>query len=76
MKTLNHNPLLTKMENPDARPESRRRERSKERSEGPAYKDVSTKAVYKEADLKADAGPAVSMTVVGETVTFTQHFHF
>ncbi len=67
------------MENVDNRQEtSRRRDtsRSKERSEGPAYKDVATKAVYKEADLKESSGPAVSMTVVGETVTFTQHFHF
>lgn len=64
------------MENVDTRQDSRRRERSKERTEGPAYKDVATKAVYKEADIKEASGPAVSMTVVGETVTFTQHFHF
>lgn len=67
------------MENADARQESSRRRdssRSKERSEGSSYKDVATKAVYKEADIKEASGPAVSMTVVGETVTFTQHFHF
>jgi len=67
------------MENVEARPErSRRRDRStgNDRSEGPAYKDVATKAVYKEADHKEGSEPAISMTVVGETVTFTQHFHF
>jgi hypothetical protein len=32
--------------------------------------------VVKEAEVKAAAGPAVSMTVVGERVEFTQHFHF
>jgi len=67
------------MENVESRQEtSRRRDasRSKERSEGPAYKDVATKAVYKEADYKESSGPAVSMTVVGESVTMTQHFHF
>lgn len=67
------------MENVEARQEtSRRREnsRNRERSEGPAYKDVATKAVYKEADIKEASGPAVSMTVVGESVTMTQHFHF
>lgn len=65
------------MENVEVAKSNRRdRSRTAERSEGPAYKDVATKAVYKEADVKTDAGPAVSMTVVGETVTFTQHFHF
>lgn len=67
------------MENPEARQEtSRRRDtsRNKDRSEGPAYKDVAIKAVYKEGDLKETGGPAVSMTVVGEHVEFTQVFHF
>lgn len=67
------------MENSGALTETpRRRDRSqpKERSEGSAYEKVATKAVYQEADHKKESGPAVSMTVVGETVTFTQHFHF
>jgi len=67
------------MENADTNNRSAaRRDRSKvrERSEGPAYEQVANKAVYKEADIKADSTPSVSMTVVGETVTFTQHFHF
>jgi hypothetical protein len=55
-----------------------RRSRSKEREdkEGPAYRKVAEKAVYKEADYKSENGPSVSMTVVGETVSFEQHFHF
>jgi hypothetical protein len=64
------------MENAEA--QSTRRSRSKERGskEGPAYQKVAEKAVYKEADFKAENGPSVSMTVVGETVSFEQHFHF
>jgi len=64
------------MENQRPPPNSQPRGRSRDKVEGPAYEGVATKAVYKEADVKADSGPAVSMTVVGETVTFTQHFHF
>lgn len=41
-----------------------------------SYKDVSTAAVRKEGDVKTSMGPSVSMTVVGEKVDFTQHFHF
>lgn len=41
-----------------------------------SYKDVSTAAVRKEGDVKMSMGPSVSMTVVGEKVDFTQHFHF
>lgn len=58
---------------------SRRRGRSQNRSEGPAYEQVANKAVYKEADYKVDTkgeGPSVSTTVVGENVTFTQNFNF
>jgi hypothetical protein len=54
----------------------RERRNSRERTEGSTYKDVATKAVYQEADVKKDMGPSVSMTVVGENVEFTQHFHF
>lgn len=66
------------MENVDTQPRTERRERSRprERSEGQAYEQVATKAVYKEADVKTNSGPAVSMTVVGERVDFVQHFHF
>lgn len=56
--------------------ERQARSRSKDRSGGSSYKDVATKAVYKEADIKEAMGPSVSMTVVGEKVEFTQHFHF
>lgn len=55
---------------------NRDQSRQRERSEGPAYEQVANKAVYKEADYKIDAQPSVSTTVVGENVTFTQHFHF
>lgn len=58
---------------PIARP---KRDRSSQRSEGPAYEQVANKAVYKEADHKTDSAPSVSMTVVGEKVEFVQHFHF
>jgi hypothetical protein len=54
----------------------RERRSSRERMEGSTYKDVASKAVYQEADVKKDMGPSVSMTVVGESVEFTQHFHF
>ena len=66
------------MENPATPPPPRRtRERSREgEASGPAYKEVSRQAVYKEADVKENMGPSVSMTVVGENVTFTQHFNF
>nr|WRQ65554.1 movement protein 1 [Tolivirales sp.] len=66
------------MENPVTPPPPRRtRERSREgESTGSAYKEVARQAVYKEADVKENMGPSVSMTVVGENNTFTQHFHF
>jgi len=57
-------------------PQKRERSRNRDRSEGQPYEQVANKAVYKEADFKTDSGPAVSMTVVGETVNFTQHFNF
>lgn len=59
-------------------PTERRRERSRDTSnqEGPAYVGVSRTAIAKENDFKENNGPAVSMTVVGENVTFTQHFNF
>lgn len=50
--------------------------KSRERPEGGSYKDVAKTAVHKEGDVKADMGPSVSMTVVGEHVEFIQHFHF
>jgi len=40
------------------------------------YRSVARQAVQGETDVKLDAGPAVSFTVVGENVTFTQHFNF
>lgn len=52
------------------------REYSKERQQEGGYKEVSKAAVRKEGDVKQDMGPSVSMTVVGEKVEFTQHFHF
>jgi len=55
---------------------SRYNSRSREGSEGKSYRDVATKAVHKEADVKQDMGPSVSMTIVGEHVEVTQHFHF
>lgn len=60
----------------DLHADKQRRSRSKDRSGGASYKDVATKAVYGESDVKKSAGPAVSMTVVGEHVEFVQHFHF
>lgn len=62
------------MENPEK--SVKREGRSRERTGEHGYKDVATKAVYKEADVKESMGPSVSMTVVGEKVEFTQHFHF
>lgn len=41
-----------------------------------SYADIGKRAVNGEIEVKKDAGPSVSMTVVGETVTFEQHFHF
>jgi len=52
------------------------REYSKERQKEGGYIEVSKAAVRKEGDVKRDMGPSVSMTVVGEKVEFTQHFHF
>nr|ACT31462.1 p7a [Tobacco necrosis virus D] len=52
------------------------REYSKERQQEGGYKEVSKAAVRREGDVKQDMGPSVSMTVVGEKVEFTQHFHF
>nr|UHS72162.1 MAG: hypothetical protein 3 [Betanecrovirus sp.] len=53
-----------------------RREYSESRQQEGGYKEVSKAAVRKEGDVKQDMGPSVSMTVVGEKVEFTQHFHF
>jgi len=67
------------MENDEAQSRlSRKSDHSQERgrSGGPAYKPVAEKAVYKETDYKIQTQPSVSTTVVGETVTYTQHFHF
>jgi len=59
---------------------SRGNKRSRDVSEGKqqegGYKEVSKAAVRKEGDVKQDMGQSVSMTVVGENVEFTQHFHF
>ncbi len=55
----------------------RRRDRSRDSvKEGTGYKGVAKQAVHREGDVKESSGPAVSMTVVGEKVEFTQHFHF
>lgn len=35
-----------------------------------------TKAVHSEADVKKDAGPAVSNTYVAETMTVTNNYNF
>lgn len=51
-------------------------DKGEERQSEGSYKDVSKAAVRKEGDVKQDMGPSVSMTVVGEKVEFTQHFHF
>lgn len=50
--------------------------RSDDRQQEGGYKEVSKAAVRKEGDVKQAMGPSVSMTVVGENVEFTQHFHF
>lgn len=52
-----------------------RRRSSSNTGEG-GYRSVARQAVSGETDVKLDAGPAVSFTVVGENVTFTQHFNF
>lgn len=52
------------------------REYSRDRQQEGGYKEISKAAVRKEGDVKQDMGPSVSMTVVGEKVEFTQHFHF
>lgn len=62
----------------------RSRERNPQGSgTGSGYKDIANRAVHKEGDAKGDllsTGNApvaqVSMTVVGENVTFTQNFNF
>lgn len=65
------------MENPEnVRSGKNQREYSRERQQEGGYKEVSKAAVRKEGDVKQDMGPSVSMTVVGEKVEFTQHFHF
>lgn len=65
------------MENPEnVRSGRNQREYSRERQQEGGYKEVSKAAVRKEGDVKQDMGPSVSMTVVGEKVEFTQHFHF
>jgi len=64
------------MENQQQQYVEPRQGRSVDRQEGGGYKGVARQAVVKEAEVKAAAGPAVSMTVVGERVEFTQHFHF
>lgn len=58
------------------RPRRRERSRETDKSEGSIAKDVGRQAVYKEGDVKENMGPSVSMTTVGNDVTFTQHFHF
>lgn len=65
------------MENSEnVRDGKRSREYSKDRQQEGGYKEISKAAVRKEGDVKQDMGPSVSMTVVGEKVEFTQHFHF
>lgn len=65
------------MENPEnVRGSKRSRSDSVVRQKEGSYKEISKAAVRKEGDVKEAMGPSVSMTVVGEEVTFTQHFHF
>lgn len=65
------------MENSEnVRSDKRNREYSRDRQQEGGYKEISKAAVRKEGDVKQDMGPSVSMTVVGEKVEFTQHFHF
>nr|UHS72265.1 MAG: hypothetical protein 2 [Betanecrovirus sp.] len=65
------------MENSEnVRDGKRSREYSRDRQQEGGYKEISKAAVRKEGDVKQDMGPSVSMTVVGEKVEFTQHFHF
>lgn len=53
-----------------------RRSDSREKQQEGGHREVSKAAVRKEGDIKQSMGPSVSMTVVGENVEFTQHFHF
>lgn len=53
-----------------------RRRAKREVGDEQTYTDVARTAVHKEGSVKLGMEPAVSFTVVGETVTFTQHFNF
>lgn len=65
------------MENQEnVRSSKQSREYSRDRQQEGGYREISKAAVRKEGDIKQDMGPSVSMTVVGEKVEFTQHFHF
>lgn len=72
------------MEQPQEQRTDREYTRSdrKERRRAPSnageggYRSVARQAVSAESEVKLDSGPAVSFTVVGENVTFTQHFNF
>nr|UHS72385.1 MAG: hypothetical protein 2 [Betanecrovirus sp.] len=65
------------MENQQQQYQQESRGRSVERrKEGIIGSKAGTQAIAREAGVKENSAPAVSMTVVGEQVTFTQHFHF
>jgi len=83
MKTNHfHRNYVEKMENTSNTSErpaprnSERTPRSQSRSEGGSYQATADRAVNREAGVKADMGPSVSMTIVGEKNEVTQHFHF
>lgn len=62
---------------PTKRQEGRARSReTRDRTEGSLAREAGKQAVHKEGDVKQDMGPSVSMTVVGNDVTFTQNFNF
>lgn len=86
MKTNHFHPiyLYCFMESSRESENTQNRGRSNTREEGSGgtpYSKVSNKAVSAEGYVKKDmaskdSGLAISMTVVGETVTFTQNFNF
>lgn len=50
--------------------------RGRDRSQSGGVGSAMTKAVHSEADVKKDAGPAVSNTYVAETMTVTNNYNF
>lgn len=68
-------PATENSPNPRRAGGSERRRSSSNTGEG-GYRSVARQAVSSEADVKADSGPAVSNTYVGETVNVENHYHF